>query len=130
MKENKELEQRDIAVDPDMQIDCDNGQEIIAYLETWFGVDAKFGVHTNADDSAWLNMYARYNPFADTLRIECDIDTDDSYPNETFDYEPTPAETQLIKDMISQKIENLYGQTPQEFCTEYYSEEHTIGGIT
>lgn len=58
MKENKELERNDLAVDRDMQIDADVGQEILAYLETWFDVDKKFGVHTADNDSTWLNMYA------------------------------------------------------------------------
>ena len=49
----------------------------------------------------WLNMYGKYNPFADTLRIECEISRDNG--NETFDYEPTAAETQLMKDMITEK---------------------------
>ena len=130
MKENKELERNDLAVDRDMQIDADVGQEIIAYLETWFDVDEKFGVHTADNDSTWLNMYARYNPFEDTLCIECEIDTDDSSTNRYFDYEPTASEAQLIKDMITQKIEDEYGQTPQEFCEEACDEDQSMGGLS
>ena len=43
MKENNELERSDIIVLRDMEIDDESGQEIIAYLETWFDVDKKFG---------------------------------------------------------------------------------------
>ena len=38
-------------------------------------------------------------------------------------------EAQLIKDMIAEKIQEDYHQTPQEFCEEYYGEDPTIGGI-
>lgn len=70
MKENNELERSDIVVLRDMEIDDESGQEIIAYLETWFDVDKKFGTDTASDDEKWLNLYAKYNPFADTLRLE------------------------------------------------------------
>ena len=101
--------------------------------------DKKFGIHTAEDDSAWLNMYGKYNPFEDTLRIECEISRDDE--SESFDYEPTAAEAQLIKDMIAEKIREVYHQTPQEFCEEFYgtddlysehtesNENMTMGGI-
>ena len=130
MKDNKELERRDLAVDADMQVDEDIGHEILAYLETWFDVDKKFNIHTAEDDGTWLNMYARYNPFEDTLRIECEIDTDDSNPNQYFDYEPSTGEEQLIKDMITQKINEIYGQMPQEFCEDVCGEDQSMGGLT
>ena len=53
-----ELERGDIAIDRDMEVDCDIGQEILAYVETWFDVDKKFGIHTADDDGTWLNMYS------------------------------------------------------------------------
>lgn len=43
MKENNELERRDLAIDSEMEVDCDIGQEITVYIETWFDVDKKFG---------------------------------------------------------------------------------------
>ena len=126
MKDNLELERGDIAIDREMDVDCDIGQEITVYIETWFDVDKKFGVHTSADEGTWLNMYGKFNPFDDTLRIECEISRDDG--SSYFDYEPTAAESQLIKDMISEKIKEEYGQTPQEFCEEI-SEGLVMGGI-
>lgn len=135
MTENKELERGDIVIDRDMEVDCDIGQEITVYIETWFDVDQKFGTHTNGDEGSWVNLYGKYNPFADTLRIECEIDTDDNEPNKWFDYEPTESEAQLIKDMIAEKMMQEYGQTPQEFCEEFYStddlrDEHSGSGMT
>lgn len=102
MKENNELTRDDIAIDHDMEVDCDEGREIAVYIETWFDVDKKFHIDTASDDDTWLNMYGRYNPFDDTLRIECEISRQDS--SSYFDYEPTKDEAQLIKDMIAEKI--------------------------
>ena len=39
MKENMELERKDLAIDRDMEVDCDIGQQITCYIETWFDVD-------------------------------------------------------------------------------------------
>lgn len=126
MKENMELERGDIEVDADIHISDDNENEIVTYLETWFDVDKKFGIHTSGDDGTWLNMYGKFNPFEDTLRIECEIcrENGSSY----FDYEPTSAESQLIKDMIMEKIKEEYDQTPQEFCEEI-TEGPVMGGM-
>ena len=128
MKENKELEKDDLRVDADMDVDCDIGQEITVYFESWFDVDEKFGIHINDEDGAWLNLYGKYNPFADTLRIECEISRDDG--SEYFDYEPTATETQLMKDMITEKIMQTHGQTPKEFCNETCGGAPTMGGIS
>lgn len=127
MKENNELERSDIRVGDDMQVDCDIGQEITAYLETWFDVDKKFGTDTASDDDKWLNLYAKYNPFEDTLRLEYTVTTATAY--EDGDYKPTEDEAKLIKEMITEKIRDEYGQTPQEFCLSV-TEDIGMGGIT
>ena len=89
MKENKELERNDIAIDRDMEVDYDIGQEIMVYIETWFDVDKKFGLNIADEDGTWLNMYGKYDPFEDSLRIECEISRDNG--SEYFDYTPTEA---------------------------------------
>ena len=127
MKENNELERADIAIDRDMEVDCDIGQEITVCIETWFDVDKKFSIHTTDDDGTWLNLYGKYNPFEDTLRIECEISRDNG--REYFDYLPTDSEAQFIKEMIADKIREEYHQTPQEFCGETQSETMTMGGM-
>ena len=121
MKENNELERTDIAADSDMEVDCDIGQEITAYIETWFDVDKKFGLNIADEDGTWLNMYGKYDPFEDSLRIECEISRDDG--SEYFDYTPTEAESALIKDMIAEKIREQWDQTPQEFCKEAFQQD-------
>lgn len=124
MTKNNELERKDIVVDRDMDVDCENAAEITAYLETWFDVDKKFGTNTKDDDDVWLNVYAKYNPFDDSLRIECEIDKPKG--SEYFDYTPTEAEERLIKDMIAEKIKAEYGQTPQEFCKDFQIDEQKM----
>ena len=121
-----ELTRDMLAVDRDMEVDCDIGHQITCYLETWFDVDKKFGTNTTANDDKWLNLYAKYDPFADTLRLEFTVTTADSC--EEGEYVPSAAESQLIKDMIAEKLREEYGQTPKEFCEDVGGIE--IGGMT
>lgn len=131
MTENNEFERHNLAIDREMEVDCDIGQQITCYIETWFDVDQKFGTNIVDEDGTWLNMYGKYNPFEDSLRIECEISREDG--SETFDYQPTDSEARLIKEMIADKIQEEYHQTPQEFCEEFYGtddlrSEHSDGG--
>lgn len=121
-----ELTRDMLAIDRDMEADCDIGHQITCYLETWFDVDKKFGTNTAANDDKWLNLYAKYDPFADSLRLEFTVTTADSC--EEGEYMPTDAEAQLIKDMIAEKLQEEYGQTPKEFCEGIGGIE--IGGMT
>ncbi|MBQ8731527.1 MAG: hypothetical protein IJY82_01675 [Oscillospiraceae bacterium] len=128
MKANLELEREDMYVDRDIQIDDENGQQIVAYLETLFDVNKKFNLNLDSEAGEWVNMYGIYNPCSDFLTVECVISTDDK--NETFYYTPTEAEAKLIKDMITQKIQEEHGQTPIEFCLDPGStEDQTMGGM-
>ena len=127
MTQNMELERSDLVIDRDMEVDCDTGEQITVYIESWFDVDRKFHINTASDDSTWLNMYGRYNPYRDTLIIECVISTAEG--EDSFDYEPTAAESKLIKEMIAEKILELHNQTPTEFCEGFYGQGMDMGGI-
>ena len=70
-------------------------------------------------------MYAKYNPFADTLSIECEVSREKG--TSYFDYEPTADEAKMLKDAITEKIKHT--QTPQEFCEEFYGDSPQMGGI-
>ena len=120
MKKNKELEEEDIAIDREMDFDCANGIQIVCYVETWFDINKKFNVHTNAEEGTWVNMYAKYDPFKDTLGIECVLSSDSG--TQPFPYSPTSAESELIKRMITQKIWEENKQTPREFCEAYLAD--------
>ena len=128
MKQNLELERDDMYVDRDIQTDDENRQQIVAYLETRFDVNRKFNLNLNSEAGEWLNLYGIYNPFSDFLTVECVVSTDDK--EETFYYTPTKAEAELIKDMITQKIQEEYGQTPIEFYLDISpTEVQTMGGM-
>ena len=128
MKQNLELERDDMYVDRDIQTDDENRQQIVAYLETRFDVNKKFNLNLNSEAGEWVNLYGIYNPFSDFLTVEGVVSTNDK--NETFYYTPTKAEAELIKDMITQKIQEEYGQTPIEFCLDISSSEvQTRGGM-
>ena len=127
MKENGELERKDICIDTELDVEYDNNQVINVYIETWFDVDKKFNIDINNEDDTWLNMYAGFNPFEDTLAVECEISR--QYGSSYFEYIPTENEAKLIKDMIIEKIQEIYGQTPLEFCNEICNEEQTMGEI-
>lgn len=113
MKENKEWERNDLKIGSDLDVDTESGT-ITAYIETWFDVDKKFGTHTAERDDEWLNLYADYSPESGNLKMYYQVDRDGS--SEFFDYEPTAGEARLIKNMIAEKIRELYDQTPMEFC--------------
>ena len=71
------------------------------------------------------SFIAKYDPFADTLRLEFTVTTADSC--EEGEYVPTVAESQLIKEMIAEKLREEFGQTPKEFCEDVDGIE--IGGM-
>ena len=126
MNANGEFTKEDLAVDRDMEIDCDIGQEILVYFEWWFDADRKFSIDTS-EDGAWPKMYGRFDPYEHTLTIECEIDRDDG--SSYFDYFPTDAETQLMKDLITEKIQEVYHQSPKEFCESAFDDDITITAI-
>ncbi len=122
MKENMEFERGDLYVDHDIQIDDKNKQHIVAYLETLFDVNKKFNLQLDSSAGEWVNMYGIYNPLSEFLTIECVISNDDS--SDSFFYTPTKAEAKLLKDMITEKIKEVYGQTPVEFMLDPMDKVH------
>ena len=121
MKENMEFEREDMYVDRDIQIDSDNRQQIVAYLETLFDVNKKFNLQLDSEAGEWVNMYGIYNPLSDFLTVECVISKDDS--SESFFYHPTEGESKLIKEMIAEKIREVHGQSPTEFVCDSTHQE-------
>ena len=121
MKENNELTRDDMVVDPEMELDCDIEQQLNVYLEVWFDVDKKFDLHINDEDDTWLNLSAQFNVPEDTLRIECEISRDNG--SEYFDYEPTPSEAALIKEMIREKCQQAHGCTLEKYIADILRED-------
>lgn len=132
MTENMEMEKKDLNVDPQIEVDDDNPQQINFMLDAWFEVDKKFKIETNGEEGTWLNLWGFYNPFEDTLRLKGQISYDDC-SSDWFDYEPTNSETEVIKEMLTLRIRRWYDQTPQEFCEQYMDEPESVqtqGGLT
>lgn len=109
-----EMQREDLRIDDDLQV-SDDGCSVMVYLETWFDAEKKFQEDLS-DDETWLNLYATYDPFADTLKMGYVVETATHYFSN--DYQPTEGEERLVKDMITEKIRELYHQTPQEFCRD------------
>ena len=132
MTERMEMEKKDLNVDPQIEVDDDNPQQINFMLDTWFEVDKKFNISTNGEEGTWLNLWGFYNPFEDTLKLKGQISYDDG-SSDWFDYEPTKSETETIKEMLTLRIRRWYDQTPQEFCEQYMDEPESVqtqGGPT
>lgn len=127
MRENNELERTDIAIDREILLDDQNNQQLVAYVETWFDVDKKFGTKTDIDEGSSVDLYAIYNPISDHLHMEYVVKTDDGDTWHT--YYPTENEKQLVKDMIAECIKLHHNQTPTEYCSDLGNEGQTIGGI-
>lgn len=126
MTKDNELERHDLQVDGDIQI-SDDGRSLTAYLETWFNADKKFHEDLSADDT-WLNLYATYDPFKDTLEMHYTVETDDF--SSTNDYHPTENEERIVKELIRSKIREEYDQSHQEFCHEFSDNDIQMGGQT
>ena len=127
-----EFKREHLSVDREMEVDDDCNRQINFYLDCWFNVDEKFGININDEDGTWLNLYGFYNPFEDTLQLKGQISYDDG-SSDWFDYEPTAAESKLIKNLLTAEIEKEWHQTTQEFCEQYMDEPEitpTQGGPT
>lgn len=134
-----ELNDDVLAVDNDIRVDTGAGNEITASFECWFDVEQKLALRLPDDDDIWVDMYGKYNPFDDKLKIECVINKPKG--SIYFDYTPTENEDKSIKDLITKAIREEYNQTPQEFCEDFYSTddirnehspkmtEQTMGGM-
>lgn len=114
MKDNKELTREDILIESDIEVSDSNPNELIAYVETWFDVDEKFGLNTRDDADTWVNMYARYDVKNDTVKLECILSGNEK--EEPLSYEPTLNEAIMLKDAIKDKLKEYYDCTPKEFC--------------
>ncbi len=115
MKENNELERKDVGVDAELLVETPN--VISAYIETWFDTDRKFGTQTDDDDKR-VDFYADYDIEKDNLKLFYLLIT----PHGTAEhkYNPIGDEAQIIKEAIAEKIKEVYDKTPKEFCDEVF----------
>lgn len=98
-----ELGRNTVRVDPSLEISEEWVPScVVAYLETWFDVDRKFGTHTNDREDAWINLYAMYSPENKTVDLEYYVETDTSLDG-PHKYKPSESERHAIMEMIEEK---------------------------
>lgn len=112
-----ELQRGDIQIDCDMEV-VDGGTAISAYVETWFDTYKKFGIPKDEGADGFINIYAVYYPFSDDLKV-VGIVVANGQPDRNFHYIPTENEAALIKSLITDKVRQVEGVTPQEFCEQW-----------
>lgn len=117
INDNHEWTREELVIDREILVD-QSGRNIEVLIETYFDTNAKFGVHTDAEEGSWINLYASYNPYADTVHVTYTVCTDEG--SNEFPYLPTPGEALLIKDLIIEAIQIEHGMTPQEFCESVF----------
>ena len=113
------LEREDIDICEDVELDIEE-QGILAYLETWFDVDKKFGVNTRDYDDTWVNLNAIYNPVTDKLKLLVDLESDDK--TQVSEYVPTNEEKELIKKAIDEACIKQTNMNAREFYIREYIE--------
>lgn len=84
-----------------MEFNSEN-KNIFIPMEAWFDVDKKFGINIIGDDSAWVNLFAEYNPVIGEIRMFYDIDTE----NKAFEreYVMTDEERSISKKCVCSAI--------------------------
>ena len=85
------------------------------------------GLYTDEEDGPWLELNCEYDPYADDLKIGGVLHYIEG-GRMFFSYYPTEREAQLIKDLVAEKLQEEYHQTPQEFCEHNYGAEQTLSG--
>lgn len=106
MTSDNHFERADIFVDPELDFSGDN---INAYIETWFDVDARFGTHIHGTDDTF-NFYAAYYPEQDRLHAFY-ILHGDNLPDEGKPHpvDLSPAEESLIRSMMDEVCTEEFG---------------------
>lgn len=126
---NNELTRNDINIEPDnIEVYFDDPKVISFYIQTWFDVDKKFNINILDEDDTWLDMNGKYNPYTDSLHLDCFIERPED--SEHFEYEPTENETKMIIGYLEEMIKSRYDQTPKEFLEEGLEEDLEIGGMS
>ncbi len=97
------LEKSDLEIKEELEFSLDSRwMEVV--ISTYFDVNKKFGLNTYSGDGVWVDLFAKYNPFDDELKVECNISTADS--SFVREYKPTAAETKMMTRLIEEACVN------------------------
>lgn len=111
------FEESDFRICEDMEFNSEN-KNIFIPMEAWFDVDKKFGINIIGDDSAWVNLFAEYNPVIGEIRMFYDIDTE----NKAFEREYVMTDEE--RSAMTQYIEKMCMQRHHVPCMEFYITEY------
>lgn len=111
-----DFQRNDLRIDPDLDTDCEGGQSVFAYIETYFDVDKKFNIRTADEDDTWVNFYAEYNTQTGNLSTTFYINGPDLC--EEHEYKPTENEKKLIIEMMEDCCHKNYSCSLKELVEE------------
>lgn len=113
----------------DIEIE-DDGTAVTSYIGTYFDVNKKFAVNVGAEDSSWVNFYAKYTPDTNELSCFYFVHRDNTISDET-EYFPTEKEKNLIISMMENYCQKEYETTIMNLLEEFNAEQNNdIGGIS
>lgn len=108
----------------DFEYDGNAEHTFSSYLGTYFDVDNKFGIDTTSDEIQ-LNMYGIYNPFKDSISVECTITFDDR-ESQSFKYIPTDRERNAIYSAMNKFCQEKDCLYMRDYCKKILKEEKFI----
>ena len=120
----KEFTKSDIRITDEVLVE---GCELEFYVETWFDVDAKFGLHTRDKADEWVNLYAYINPQNNHVRMVYFVESNTK--SEEHEYHPTANESVLILRMSKEYVRDRWGQTLKEYYEGSKAEKAAAGRI-
>lgn len=126
LRPKQELIRSEIKIDPFVQVDCDTGKWILCIIELTHNVAEKFGFELDHSEESML-MFGRYDPFTETLNVECEI-TKGYDPILRFDYDCTTRESIMIRRAIKEAIMEVWGKTPQRYCMDERNHKNDLVG--
>lgn len=118
IKRKREWTRGDLIVGPD--IECVTENIVIAYIETWFDVDEKFGTKTADDDGSWVNLYAEYNLPKHKLKMIYILSTDTS--ERVRRYWPTRTEKKLIIGLMEETCQVYHKCSLKQYLEEAFQD--------
>lgn len=111
------FEKGDLVPENDMEF-SDDLKGMTNFFATYFDTDRKFGVNTKDHDGAWVNLYAEYNPFNNTIDVNYIVETDDI--NEVRSYTPSETEKEIFIELFEEQCIKENGLKCKDVLINYY----------
>lgn len=110
----------------DIEVSQD-GASVEATFECYFDWGKKFGINFDkieeeANDYAWLNLYANY--FPESGRLTMYFTVDDNHKHEQFEYVPSEEERIIVVTSMEMSCKKECGCTMAELIMSFTNEEN------